>query len=75
MGFKSFYLSEKNVPDLEVGDEVHVGKFRNRPAVIKGFSKDENDQPEVEIAKINKKTGESGKGKKTKLFKFKVDKK
>lgn len=40
-----------NLPDLEVGDTLMVGKFKNRKAEITGFDKDEHDQP---IAKTTK---------------------
>jgi hypothetical protein len=33
------------LPDLNVGDILRVGKFKNRRAEIKGFDKDENNQP------------------------------
>ena len=39
------------LPDLEVGDELMVGKFKNRKAEIKGFDKDKHNQP---IAKTDK---------------------
>jgi hypothetical protein len=39
------------LPDIEVGDEVLVGKFKNRKAVVKGFDKDEHNQP---VLKTNK---------------------
>ena len=39
--------------DLKIGDTVYTGKFRNRPAEIKGFSKDEKGQPIVALSKIN----------------------
>ena len=44
-------LSELELPDLEVGDTLLVGKFKNRKAEIKDFDKDENNQP---IAKTTK---------------------
>lgn len=40
-----------DLPDLEVGDELMVGKFKNRKAEIKGFKKDKHNQP---VAKTNK---------------------
>jgi len=39
------------LPDLNVGDELMVGKFKNRKAEIKGFKKDKHNQP---VAKTNK---------------------
>jgi hypothetical protein len=38
-------------PELEVGDEVRFGKFKNRKAEIKGFKKDKHNQP---VLKTNK---------------------
>lgn len=32
-------------PELEVGDEILKGKFKNSPAKIKGFTKDKHNQP------------------------------
>ena len=34
-----------DLPDLETGDELMVGKFKNRKATIKDFTKDKNNQP------------------------------
>ena len=39
------------LPDLETGDEIKVGKFKNRKAEIKGFKKDKNNHP---VAKTDK---------------------
>lgn len=39
------------LPDLEVGDEVLVGKFKNRKATIKGFDTDKNNQPVLKTDK------------------------
>jgi len=38
-------------PKIEVGDEVKVGKFKNRKAKVKSISKDKNNQP---VLKTNK---------------------
>ena len=38
-------------PELEVGDEILKGKFKNSPAKIKGFTKDKHNQP---VLKTNK---------------------
>ena len=38
-------------PELEVGDEILKGKFKNSPAKIKGFTKDQHNQP---VLKTNK---------------------
>jgi hypothetical protein len=36
---------ELDLPDLETGDELMVGKFKNSKATIKGFKKDKHNQP------------------------------
>jgi hypothetical protein len=38
-------LTELELPSLEVGDTLLVGKFKNRKAEIKGFSTDDKGQP------------------------------
>lgn len=43
-------LKEKKL-DVEVGDTILVGKFKNRRTKIKGFDKDKNNQPTVETDK------------------------
>ena len=50
-------------PEIEKGDEVKVGKFKNRKATVKSITKDKNNQP---VLKTNK--GEH------KLFKPRIDK-
>lgn len=42
---------ELDLPNIEIGDEILVGKFKNRTAVIKGFKSDEHNQP---VLKTNK---------------------
>jgi len=48
-------ILEKNdtltLPDMNVGDEVKVGKFKNRKAEIKGFDKDAHNQPILKTTK------------------------
>lgn len=44
-------VSELELPSLEIGDTLLVGKFKNRKAEIKGFDTDDNGQP---IAKTTK---------------------
>lgn len=39
------------LPDLEVGDTLMVGKFKNSKAEIKGFEKDEHGQPILKTTK------------------------
>ncbi len=53
------------LPDLDVGDELMVGKFKNRLATIKGFKKDKNNQP---VAKTNKGDQQIFKGRVKKLM-------
>ena len=43
------------LPDIEVGDTVLVGKFKNRRAEVKGFTKDDNNQPVLKTTKGNQK--------------------
>jgi hypothetical protein len=58
--------SEKlKLPDLEVGDELMVGKFKNRNATIKGFKTDKHNQP---IAKTDKGDQQIFKGRVKKLM-------
>ena len=38
-------------PKIEVGDEVKVGRFKNRKATVKSITKDKNNQP---VLKTNK---------------------
>lgn len=40
--------------DLEIGDEILMGRFRNIPAVVKSFGKDKNNQPTVKTNKGEK---------------------
>jgi hypothetical protein len=44
-------VAELKLPDLEVGDTLLVGKFKNRKAEIKGFDTDENNQPVADTTK------------------------
>jgi len=43
------------LPDIEVGDEVLVGKFKNRKATVKGFTKDDHNQPVLKTTKGDQK--------------------
>jgi len=43
-----FIKEDKNaleMPNIEIGDIVYVGKFKNRKATVKGFDKDKHNQP------------------------------
>lgn len=42
-------------PEIQVGDEVKVGKFKNRRAEVKGFAKDENNQPVLKTTRGDQK--------------------
>jgi hypothetical protein len=44
-----------HLPDIEVGDEVMVGKFKNRKATVKGFAKDDHNQPVLKTDKGDQK--------------------
>ncbi len=44
-----------NPPSIDVGDEVKVGKFRNVKATVKGFKKDDHNQPVLKTNKGDKK--------------------
>jgi hypothetical protein len=33
------------LPSIEIGDEILVGKFKNRKATVTGFDIDDNNQP------------------------------
>lgn len=38
-------------PEIEVGDEVKIGKFKNRKAEVKGIKLDKNDHPVLKTTK------------------------
>jgi hypothetical protein len=42
-------------PEIKVGDEVKVGKFKNRRAEVKGFKTDDNNQPVLKTTKGDQK--------------------
>ncbi len=44
-------LLESINPDIAVGDIVLVGRFKNRIALVKGFTSDDNNQPQVVTTK------------------------
>ena len=37
--------------NIEIGDTILVGRFKNRTAIITGFTKDKNNQPQVETTR------------------------
>ena len=45
MKISELFESEDSIqlPKLKVGDELLVGRFKNRKAIIKGFTKDKNN--------------------------------
>jgi len=46
---KMFYESKN--PDIKKGDTILVGRWKNSPAIVKGFGKDKNKQPTVKTNK------------------------
>jgi len=44
-----------NPPSISVGDEVKVGKWKNRKAEVKGFTKDDHGQPVLKTTKGDQK--------------------
>lgn len=52
-------LQEIKLPDLEIGDTLLVGKFKNRKAEIKGFETDEQGQPVAKTTKGDQKVFKS----------------
>lgn len=58
-------LEELKLPTLKVGDEMMVGKFKNRKATIKGFTTDKHGQP---VAKTDKGDQQIFKGRIKKLM-------
>lgn len=58
-------LLELTLPTLKVGDEIMVGKFKNRTATITGFTTDKHGQP---IAKTDKGDQQIFKGRIKKLM-------
>ena len=44
-----------NPPSITVGDEVKVGKFKNRKAKVTGFKKDDKGQPVLKTTKGDQK--------------------
>jgi len=45
------YLTDTANPDIKKGDIILTGRWKNRQAVVKGFSKDKNNQPTVKTNK------------------------
>lgn len=49
--YKSIY--EKIVIPIEIGDEILIGKFKNKVATITGFDTDDKNQPIIKTNKGN----------------------
>ena len=60
----SEYLEEEkiNLPNLEIGDEIKIGKYRNKKATIKDYFLDKEGQPNIKTNKGDRK-----------LFNFKIE--
>jgi|TARA_B110000444_G_scaffold230476_1_gene237728 hypothetical protein len=43
------------LPNIEIGDEILVGKFKNRKATVTGFAVDDNNQPVLKTTKGDQK--------------------
>jgi hypothetical protein len=43
------------LPSINIGDEILVGKFKNRRATVTGFGKDEHNQPVLKTTKGDQK--------------------
>ena len=39
------------LPSINIGDEVYVGRFKNRKATVTGFGVDEHNQPILKTTK------------------------
>ena len=53
--FITEYKDTLKLPDMNVGDEVKVGRWKNRKAEIKGFKKDDHGQPVLKTTKGDQK--------------------
>jgi len=45
------YITEAKLPKLKKGDTILTGKWKNSPAIVKGFGKDKNNQPTIKTNK------------------------
>lgn len=43
------------LPDINVGDKIKVGRFKNRKAVVKGFKTDDKNHPVLKTTKGDQK--------------------
>ena len=55
MRWKEIFETKLNLPDIETGDEIFVGKFKNRRATITGFKKDDHNQPVLKTTRGDQK--------------------
>ena len=39
------------LPNIQIGDEILVGRFKNRKAVVTGFTIDDHNQPVLKTTK------------------------
>ena len=53
--FITEYKDTLELPNMNVGDEVKVGRWKNRKAEIKGFKKDDHGQPVLKTTKGDQK--------------------
>ena len=44
-------VANKHTKDFKVGDTLLVGRWKNSPAIVKGFGKDKRGQPTVKTTK------------------------
>ena len=57
MRINEIILEDKSYtpPTIEAGDEIRVGKFKNRKAEVKGITTDENNQPVLKTTRGDQK--------------------
>jgi hypothetical protein len=51
MKYKEIAGQSYDPPSIDVGDDVFVGKFKNRKAKVTGFTKDDHQQPVLKTTK------------------------
>jgi len=44
-------IANKHTKDFQVGDTILVGRWKNSPAIVKGWGKDPRNQPTVKTTK------------------------
>jgi len=55
MRWKEIIENALELPDIEIGDDILIGKFKNRKAKITGFKKDDHNQPVLKTTKGDQK--------------------